>query len=140
MQKPKLAARRLLEAHQRREPFAPLSPELAPRSAEEAYAIQDCFVALRAQKLGAVAGYKIALSSKEMQKFVGVNQPQAGVMLESTLRRTPARGRAADYVHLIVEFEIPVHIGADLPACDWLSPKNFSFTRSEEHTPELQPP
>jgi len=118
MQKPKLAARRLLEAHQRREPFAPLSPELAPRSAAEAYAIQDCFVALRAQKLGAVAGYKIALSSKEMQKFVGVSEPQAGVMLESTLHRTPARVRAADYVHLIVEFEIAVQMGADLPVAD----------------------
>ena len=64
MQKPKLAAQRLLEAHQRRQPFAPLPPELAPRSAEAAYAIQDSFVALRAERLGAIAGYKIALSSK----------------------------------------------------------------------------
>jgi 2-keto-4-pentenoate hydratase len=115
---PKLAAQRLLEAHQRREPFAPLPAELAPRSAEEAYAIQDCFVALRAEQLGAVAGYKIALSSKEMQRFVGVDEPQAGVLLESTLRRTPARLRALDYVHLIVEFEIAVQMAADLPVAD----------------------
>ena len=91
MPKPKLAAQHLLEAHQRREVFAPLPPEFAPRTAEEAYAIQDSFVALRAQQLGAIAGYKIALSSKEMQEFVGVNEPQAGVMLESTLHRTPAK-------------------------------------------------
>src|SRR6266850_8066479 len=112
------AARRLLEAHQRREPFAPLPADLAPRTAEEAYAIQDSFVALRAEQLGAIAGYKIALSSKEMQKFVGVNQPQAGVLLESTLHRTPAKVRAIDYVHLIVEFEIAVQTAADLPAAD----------------------
>jgi len=118
MQKPKLAAQRLLEAHQRREPFAPLPPELAPRSAEAAYAIQDCFVALRAERRGAIAGYKIALSSKAMQQFVGVSEPQAGVMLESTLHRTPARVRAADYVHLIVEFEIAVQLAADLPVAD----------------------
>jgi 2-keto-4-pentenoate hydratase len=118
MQKPKLAARRLLEAHQRRETFAPLPAELAPRTAEEAYAIQDSFVALRAEQLGAIAGYKIALSSKEMQKFVGVNEPQAGVMLESTLQRSPAKLRAMDYVHLIVEFEIAVQMAADLPAAD----------------------
>src|SRR5437879_7594178 len=115
MQKPKLAAQRLFDAHRRRESFAPLPAELAPRSAEEAYAIQDSFVALRAEQLGAIAGYKIALSSKEMQKFVGVNEPQAGVMLESTLRRTPAKLRAMDYVHLIVEFEIAVQMAADLP-------------------------
>jgi len=58
------------------------------------------------------------LSSKEMQKFVGVNEPQAGVMLESTLQRTPAKLRAMDYVHLIVEFEIAVQMAADLPAAD----------------------
>jgi 2-keto-4-pentenoate hydratase len=112
------AAQRLLEAHQRRERFAPLPAELAPKSAEEAYAIQDDFVALRADRLGAVAGYKIALSSKEMQRFVGVSEPQAGVMLESTLHHSPARVRAADYVHLIVEFEIAVRMAADLPAAD----------------------
>ena len=112
------AARRLFEAHQRREPFAPLPAEFAPRTAEDAYAIQDCFVALRAEQLGAIAGYKIALSSKEMQRFVGVEEPQAGVMLESTLHQTPARVRAADYVHLIVEFEIAFRLAADLPSVD----------------------
>ena len=118
MPKPKLAAQHLLEAHQRRERFAPLPPELAPRTAEEAYAIQNSFVALRAEQLGAIAGYKIALSSKEMQEFVGVNEPQAGVMLDSTLHRTPAKLRAMDYVHLIVEFEIAVQMAADLPVAD----------------------
>src|SRR3989442_4235127 len=118
MQNPNLAAQRLFDAHQRREPFTPLPPELAPRTAEEAYAIQDSFVALRAEKLGAIAGYKIALSSKEMQRFVGVNEPQGGVMLESTLHRTPAKLRAMDYVHLIVEFEIAVQMAADLPVAD----------------------
>jgi 2-keto-4-pentenoate hydratase len=112
------AARRLLEAHQRREPFAPLPADLAPRSAEEAYAIQDAYVALRSDTLGAIAGYKISLSSAEMQRFVGVDSPQGGVMLESTLRHSPGTVRAADFVHLIVEFEIAVQIAADLPAAD----------------------
>jgi len=118
MQKPKAAAKRLLEAHERREQFAPLPAELAPRNAEEAYAIQDSYVARRAERLGAIAGYKIALSSAEMQRFVGVDQPQAGVMLAATLHRTPARVRAADFVRLIVEFEIAVEMAADLPAAD----------------------
>ena len=112
------AAKQLLEAHERRQRFAPLPPGLAPRTESEAYAIQDAFVALRAQKLGALAGYKIALTSAEMRRFVGVDSPQAGVMFESTLKRSPARVRAADYVRLIVEFEIAVQIAEDLPAAD----------------------
>jgi 2-keto-4-pentenoate hydratase len=118
MPNPKAAARHLFDAHRRRERFAPLPAELAPSTSEEAYAIQDRFVARRAEELGAIAGYKIALSSAEMQRFVGVSEPQAGVMLQSTLRRTPASVRAADYVHLIVEFEIAVRMAADLPAAD----------------------
>jgi 2-keto-4-pentenoate hydratase len=39
-------------------------------------------------------------------------------MLHSTLRRSPARVRAADYVGLIVEFEIAVEMAEDLPAAD----------------------
>jgi len=112
------AARRLFEAHERRERFTPLPPDLAPRTESEAYAIQDAFVALRAEKLGALAGYKIALTSAEMRRFVGVESPQAGVMFVSTLHRSPARVRAADYVRLIVEFEIAIQIADDLPAAD----------------------
>ncbi len=112
------AAKHLLEAHERREPFAPLPPQLAPRTPGEAYAIQDAFVALRAQKLGARAGYKIALTSEEMRRFVGVDSPQAGVILGSTILRSPARVRARDYVRLLVEFEIAVLLTDDLPATD----------------------
>jgi 2-keto-4-pentenoate hydratase len=112
------AAQWLYDAHARRERFAPLPDELAPRSTDEAYGIQDEFVALRAQELGAIGGYKIALSTPQMQKFLGVDAPQAGMMLGSAIRRTPARVRAADYVNLIVEFEIAVEIAEDLPVAD----------------------
>ena len=112
------AAKHLLESHERRERFTPLPQGLAPRTESEAYAIQDSFVALRARKLGAIAGYKIALTSAEMRRFVGVDSPMAGMMFESTLHRSPARVRAAGYVRLIVEFEIAVQIAEDLPAAD----------------------
>jgi 2-keto-4-pentenoate hydratase len=112
------AAARLLKAHEERERFRALPAEFAPSTANEAYAIQEAFVALRAKKLGAAVGYKIALSSAAMRRFVGVDTPQAGVMLESTVLRSPARIRAADYVNLIVEFEIAVEMAEDLPVAD----------------------
>ena len=112
------AARWLFEAHERREPFRPLPAELTPHTVEAAYAIQDAFVALRAQKRGAIAGYKIALTSAQMRRFVGIEQPQAGVIFESTMQRTPAAVRTADYLRLIVEFELAVQLAGDLPAAD----------------------
>ena len=118
MDKAEAAAEWLFQAHAQRKRFEHLPQALAPRTADEAYAIQDDFVALRAKKLGGISGYKIALSTPAMQKFVGVDRPQAGMILESTLRRSPARVRAEDYVNLIVEFEIAVEVSEDLPAAD----------------------
>ena len=113
-----VAAEALLAAHEQRARFEPLPPDFAPLSAEEAYLIQDDFVALRAQRLGGISGYKIALSSEAMRRFVGVDEPQAGAMLQRTLYRAPHAVKAADYVHLIVEFEIGIELADDLPSAD----------------------
>ena len=110
------AAAWLLKAHAARERFQPLPAALSPTSPAEAYAIQEAFASVRAAQRGAAIGYKIALSSAAMRRFVGVDSPQAGMMFESTIRQSPARIRAADYVNLIVEFEIAVELAEDLPA------------------------
>jgi 2-keto-4-pentenoate hydratase len=118
MSKASQAAEWLLAAHDRRERFVAFPEDVSPKSLEEAYAIQEAFVAQRAKRRGAAVGYKIALSSEAMRRFVGVDSPQAGVIHESTVRHSPARIRAADYVSLIVEFEIAVELAEDLPAAD----------------------
>ena len=110
----------LLEAHRTRAPFAPLPAELAPRDAGEAYAIQSEFAGMRAAALGQVTGYKIALTTAAMRAMVGLDDSIAGCMLDKTiLRHRPnavARVRAADYVRLIVEFELGFELAEDLPA------------------------
>jgi 2-keto-4-pentenoate hydratase len=112
----------LFEAHRARAPFAALPAELAPRDADEAYAIQSEFAGMRAAALGQVTGYKIALTTPAMRAMVGVNDSIAGCMLDKTiLRHRPdsvARVRAADYLRLIVEFELGFELAEDLPAID----------------------
>ena len=110
----------LYQAHRRRERFAPLPPELAPRDVGEAYTIQSEFVGMRAAELGQVTGYKIALTTPAMRAMVGVDDSIAGAMLDKTILRfapgAVARVRAADYVRLVVEFEIAFEMAEDLPA------------------------
>jgi 2-keto-4-pentenoate hydratase len=109
----------LFEAHARRENFAPLPPDLAPVDMGEAYAIQSQYVGRRAEKLGPVAGYKIALTTPAMRAMAGLEDSIAGDMLESTIHRGGgARVRASDYGRLIVEFEIALELGEDMPAID----------------------
>ena len=106
----------LYKAHRARERFAPLPPDLAPQSLSEAYAIQSEYAGMRAHDLGRVAGYKIALTTPAMRSMVGLDDSIAGELLEKSIRRSPARVRAADYVRLIVEFEIAFELAEDLPA------------------------
>ena len=108
----------LFEAHRKRERFAPLPPELAPRDMVEAYAIQGQFVGRRAEQLGPVSGYKIALTTPAMRAMVGLDDSIAGDMLQSTIQRGDGKIRAADYQRLIVEFEIAFELGEDLPVID----------------------
>ena len=110
----------LYEAHRRRERFAPLPAELAPRDKDEAYTIQSEFVGVRAASLGQVTGYKIALTTPAMRAMVGLDDSVAGCMLEKTIRRfdpgAAARVHVGDYVRLLVEFEIAFELAEDLPA------------------------
>jgi 2-keto-4-pentenoate hydratase len=110
------AAEWLFRAHEAREKFAPLPAELAPRDAAGAYLIQTEYVALRAATRGPVTGYKIALTTPAMRAMVALNDSIAGDMLDKTILRGDSRVRAADYVRLIVEFEIAVQMAEDLPA------------------------
>ena len=110
------AGKWLHDAHLARARFAPLPPDLAPRDIADAYSIQSEFVGMRAASLGPVTGYKIALTTPAMRAMVGLDDSIAGDMLDKTIRRGGARVRGADYVHLLVEFEIAVELAEDLPA------------------------
>lgn len=51
-----------------------------------------------------------------MQRLVGFDEPTAGVILVKRIYQSPTTIRWADYVHLGVECEIAVQLGAGLPA------------------------
>jgi len=112
------AARMLFDAHRRKAKFAPLPEQLAPQSTEEAYAIQDALVALKSDVFGPVAGWKIALTTPQMRAMVGVNDSIGGTLHSGQIQKSPGRVRAADHVHMIVEFEVGVELAEDLPAAD----------------------
>jgi 2-keto-4-pentenoate hydratase len=65
---------------------------------------------------GAVAGAKIATTTKVMQKLMGISHPCAGAIFARTIHASPARLRAADFINLRIESEIALELGADMPA------------------------
>ena len=65
---------------------------------------------------GAVAGAKIATTTKVMQQLMGINHPCGGAIFARTIHASPATLRTADFVNLRLESEIALKLGADLPA------------------------
>jgi 2-keto-4-pentenoate hydratase len=94
--------------------LTPLSPALRPTDLAEAYAMQERLQELLAPSRGAIAGYKIAVTTPVMQRLMGIDHPCGGAVFARQLHRSPATLRCADYTHVAVECEIGVRLGADL--------------------------
>jgi len=108
------SARWLVERHRARHQPPDLPAAYAPRNIREAYAVQDEFVALKSRECGPVIGYKIALTTPQMRRFVGLQDSIAGCLHARQVVRAPASVRAADYGRLLVEFEIALLLDDDL--------------------------
>jgi 2-keto-4-pentenoate hydratase len=112
-----LFARDLLAEHTGRTPFRPFAADHGIHDLDSAYDAQDAFVALLAERTGALpVGYKIGLTSARMQTMCGIPHPIAGIVLSDRVLATGARVAPAAYGRLGIEFEIAVRLGRDLPA------------------------
>ena len=115
-------AAELLRQQACREPFHALVPPFALQTLEQAYASQDAFVQQQAaQRNTQLGGYKIAITTPAMRSFVGFDDAISGCVLADTVFASGHRVQAAAYQHLIVEFELALQFGKDLPerADDW---------------------
>lgn len=117
-------AQQLFDAHQSRSIYAPLPENITNRPLQEAYRVQAAFNELQeAAGAGEAAGYKIALTSAAMQAFAGVDHPLAGIVYSSRVHESPAQQSLRSFIHVGVEFEVTIRLGADLP------PGNAPHTR-----------
>lgn len=112
---PETAAQFVFDAHAARAPYRNLPPGVAPSTEDEAYAAQEALAKLLAPRLGEVAGLKIAVATKVMQELMGIDHPCGGMIFARRIFNSPAEIRLADHVNLVIEFELAVRLGRDLP-------------------------
>lgn len=108
------AAAALRAQHEQGVSICALADDIVPRSVDEAYAVQDAFIASMEAQGETVVGWKVALTSAVMQQFVGIGEPCAGAIFASRVHDSNVTLQAQDYVNLGVESEIAVRIGADV--------------------------
>ena len=111
---PKAAAQFIADAHEMRADFRNLPDELNPPTIADAYAGQAALAALWSEKYGAVAGRKIATTTKVMQDLMGIDHPCGGVIFEKRVHPSPMTLNAGDYIHVVVECELAVRLSRDL--------------------------
>src|SRR5258708_9741866 len=96
-----------------------LPAELMPADLDEAYAIRGAFEEIGvAGGRGAVAGYKIGLTTPIMQKLCGVDEPCYGAIFAGEVHHQRAELAVQNYCRLGIETEIAVRLGEDLPQGD----------------------
>src|SRR5712692_6577544 len=84
-----------------------LPAELMPADLDEAYAIRQAFEQIGiARGRGAVAGYKIGLTTPIIQKLCGVDEPCCGAIFASEVHHGRAQLATGNYCRLGIETEI----------------------------------
>ena len=107
------AAAFLLAAHRAGRHFERLPADIAPRSENEAYRVQEALIAGLSLP---VAGWKVALTSAAMRRVVpGIDQPCAGAIFAERVHHAPARLPRAALMRIGIECEAMVRLADDLP-------------------------
>jgi 2-keto-4-pentenoate hydratase len=103
----------IFSQHERREPFRPI-PHLIP-TVDDAHDVQEAYVRLLMKKYGTtVAGYKVALTSKQTRDWLKVYEPCAGQVLATRVHTSPHTVRVADYVRFSAETEVCAVLDRDM--------------------------
>lgn len=109
------AARQIADARLQRRRFGGLDEWCRPRDEDEAYAVQqDLHRLLSDAGHGCITGRKIGCTTPVMQKYLGIPNPCAGAIFDSTVARERGLYSAGDFLTIGVECEIAIRLVTDL--------------------------
>jgi 2-oxo-hept-3-ene-1,7-dioate hydratase len=109
---------RLFEAERDRRQTRALSILHPEATLDDAYRVQEAFVARKIAAGGRVVGHKIGLTSKAMQMAVGIDQPDSGYLLDDMVFADGGVVPGGRFIGLRVEAELAFVMGRDLAGAD----------------------
>ena len=95
-----------------------LPTDLTPPSIADAYRAQDALAKLWQPSEGPVVGLKIATTTKVMQALMGIDHPCGGLIYQRRVHASPAAIDRSRFMNMVIECELAVRIGRDLPQRD----------------------
>ena len=107
-------ARALYDARRTRTQILPFTDEDPTLGMADGYAVQKELVDLILADGDTIVGYKVGLTSKPMQRMIGVDSPDYGPVLRSTLYADGGEVSMSDFIQPKMEAEIVAVMGAEL--------------------------
>ena len=107
-------AEALYRAERERKPITPLTSQHPDLTSEEAYPIQLEIVRRKIKDGGRVVGKKIGLTSKAMQRMLGVDQPDYGHLLDTMAVKDGSQVPINELLQPRVEGEVAFVLREDL--------------------------
>jgi 2-keto-4-pentenoate hydratase len=104
----------LLAAEYERVPIDALTVRKPDLSLETAYRVQAAVIGRRIAAGARVVGHKAGVTSKAMQKQMGVGEPDSGVLLDDMVQPTGSTLERSVLLRPRVEAEIAFRLGCDL--------------------------
>jgi 2-keto-4-pentenoate hydratase len=107
-------ARALYEARRTREPIEPFTDADADLGLADGYAVQHQLTSMLLAEGDRVVGYKVGLTSRPMQQMIGVDQPDCGPILASTVYADGDAVPLSRFIQPKIEAEIAFVLGSSL--------------------------
>ena len=107
-------ARALFDARSNRQAIAPFTDDDPTLTMADGYAVQAELVRLILAAGDSIVGYKVGLTSKPMQKMIGVDSPDYGPVLGSTVYRDGDVVSLGRFIQPKIEAEIVFVLGEAL--------------------------
>jgi 2-keto-4-pentenoate hydratase len=111
---PVTKAKALYEARRTGTPIEPLTAAEPDLTMDDGYRVQRELVAMLLADGDEIVGYKVGLTSKAMQDFLGVDSPDHGPVLASTVYRDGADVPVGGFIAPRIEAEIAFVLGRPL--------------------------
>ncbi|NOX72324.1 MAG: 2-oxo-hepta-3-ene-1,7-dioic acid hydratase [Alphaproteobacteria bacterium] len=112
------AAKRLEHAERARHQIGCISQDFPAMNMADAYAVQGAWVAMKQAAGRQILGRKIGLTSRAMQKQLGIDIPDSGILFDDMLFENNAVIPAGRFIEPRVEAEIAFIMGSDLHGAD----------------------
>src|ERR1700683_3147117 len=111
-------AKALYEARRTRQPIEPFTDADPDLGMADGYAVQQQLTAMLLAEGDRVAGYKVGLTSKPMQQMIGVDQPDYGPVLASTVYADGDIVSVGSFIQPKLEAESACVLGSPLAGPD----------------------